>query len=300
MIRPAMFGFNEETAVNNAFQENDGSMTTDEIQAKAVLEFDSMVEKLRNYDIKVIVIEDTPKPVKTDAIFPNNWISFHEGGYVVTYPMFSEIRRHERRDDIIKQLGESHIINKQYSFNYYEEKGEFLEGTGSMILDREHHKIYACLSERTNIKVLEKFAVLSNYEKMIFHAVDPDGMAIYHTNVIMALGRKFCVLCLECIPDEDEKTALVKSLKADGKEIIDISFDQVKSFAGNMLEVAKPDGSGLVVMSEQAFKSLEPEQIIQIKNDSDFMYAPIPTIERYGGGSVRCMMAEVFLEEQNS
>jgi len=299
MVKPANFGFNKETAVNNAFQVDDASMTAKEIQDQAMIEFNAMVEKLRAYEINVLVIEDSPKPVKTDAIFPNNWVTFHTGGYVVTYPMYSEVRRQERRDDIIKQIGQSFKINKQYSFDYYEEKGQFLEGTGSMILDRANNKIYACLSERTNIKVLEKFAVLSNYEKIIFHGVDHEGMPIYHTNVIMAMGQDFVVLCLECIPDLLEQRALVKSIEADGKEIIYITFDQVKSFAGNMLELQKPDGTGLTVMSEQAFKSMEPEQIKQINKYSDFMYSPIPTIEKYGGGSVRCMMAEIFLDPKS-
>lgn len=299
MVKPSNFGFNAETAVNNAFQVDDKTLSVSEIQDQALVEFMTMVEKLRGYDINVIIIEDTAKPVKTDAIFPNNWVTFHEGGYVVTYPMYSEVRRKERRDDVIDQIGESFKITKQYSFDYYEEKGQFLEGTGSMILDRTNNKIYACLSERTNIKVLEKFAVLSNYEKIIFHGIDPDGMPIYHTNVIMAMGQDFVVLCLECIPDLLEQKALIKSLEGDDKEIIYITFDQVKSFAGNMLELQKPDGSGLTVMSEQAFKSMEPEQINQLKKYTDFMYSPIPTIEKYGGGSVRCMMAEIFLDPKS-
>jgi len=167
MVKPANFGFNSETAVNNAFQFDDKSMTVQEIQDQALAEFMTMVDKLRAYEINVIVIDDSPKPIKTDAIFPNNWVTFHEGGYVVTYPMYSEVRRHERREDIIKTIGESFEISKQYSFDYYEEKDQFLEGTGSMVLDRTHNKIYACLSERTNIKVLEKFALLSNYEKIM-------------------------------------------------------------------------------------------------------------------------------------
>lgn len=299
MVRPANFGFNSETAINNAFQKNDESLSTAEIQIQALKEFDVMVEKLRNYDIEVVVIEDTQTPTKTDAIFPNNWFTSHEGGYVVTYPMFSPNRRHERREDIIETIGETFQISKRYSFDYYEEKDQFLEGTGSMILDRENNKIYACLSERTNIKVLEKFAVLSNYDKLIFHATDPDGLPIYHTNVIMAMGQHVVVICTDSIRDLDEKKAITQSLESDGKEIIDITFDQVKSFAGNMLELKKPDGSSLIVMSEQAFHSLEPEQINQLKSKSDFMYSSIPTIEKYGGGSVRCMMAEVFLDKKS-
>ncbi len=299
MLRPSNFGFNAETAVNNAFQSDDESLSKEEIQKQALIEFDNMVEKLGHYDIEVMVVEDTKTPIKTDAIFPNNWLTSHEGGYVVTYPLFSPIRRQERREEIIDEMAQSFVVSKRYSFDYYEEKNQFLEGTGSMILDREQNKIYACLSERTNIKVLEKFAVLSNYSKMIFHATDPEGLPIYHTNVIMTLGTEFAVICLECVRDLDEKKALIKSLEADNKEIIDITFEQVRAFAGNMLELKKPDGSSLVVMSEQAFQSLEPEQINQIKSKGDFMYTAIPTIEKYGGGSVRCMIAEVFLEKKS-
>lgn len=298
MVRPANFGFNTETAVNNAFQTNDESLSIAAIQEQALKEFDAMVEKLRNYDIDVLVIDDTKTPVKTDAVFPNNWFTSHEGGYVVTYPMFSPNRRQERREDIIEEISNSFVISKRYSFDYYEEKNQFLEGTGSMILDRENNKIYACLSERTNIKVLEKFAVLSNYDKLIFHATDPEGMPIYHTNVIMSLGKDLVIICLDSIGDMDEKKAIINSLQNDGKEIIDITFEQVKSFAGNMLELKKTDDSSLIVMSEQAFHSLEPEQINQIKSRSDFMYADIPAIEKYGGGSVRCMIAEVFLDKK--
>lgn len=298
MVRPANFGFNTETAVNNAFQTNDESLSIAAIQEEALKEFDAMVEKLRNYDIDVLVIDDTKTPVKTDAVFPNNWFTSHEGGYVVTYPMFSPNRRQERREDIIEEISNSFVISKRYSFDYYEEKNQFLEGTGSMILDRENNKIYACLSERTNIKVLEKFAVLSNYDKLIFHATDPEGMPIYHTNVIMSLGKDLVIICLDSIRDMDEKKAITNSLRNDGKEIIDITFEQVKSFAGNMLELKKTDDSSLIVMSDQAFHSLEPEQINQIKSRSDFMYADIPTIEKYGGGSVRCMIAEVFLDKK--
>lgn len=298
MIRPAHFGFNPETAVNNSFQSNDGDLSVEEIQQLAISEFDDLVRRLRDVEINVHVFEDTAKPVKTDAVFPNNWVSFHLDSFVVTYPMYSAIRRQEKRDDIIDQLSEDYSISKRYSFDYYEEKNQFLEGTGSMILDRENQMIYACLSERTNAKVLEKFAVLSNFRKLMFHAYDRQNELIYHTNVMMAIGEKIAVVCLECIKDETERKNLETSLKNAGKIIIDITLEQVESYAGNVLELKKGDGSPILVMSQQAFKAFTPEQIGEMKQHVDFLYSPIPTIEKYGGGSVRCMIAEIFLKKK--
>ncbi len=298
MIRPANFGFNEETAESNAFQSTVEGKSSKEIQQLALDEFDAFVEKLRAYSVNVIVIDDTSKPIKKDAIFPNNWVSFHESGIVVTYPMMAEVRRKERRTDIIDQLKENFVVDKEYSFEAYEEKEQYLEGTGSMILDRQHKIAYACLSDRTNIKVLEKYAVLSNYQKVIFHATDEAGLPIYHTNVIMSVCETFAVICIECIKSEVERKMLIKQLEATGKKILYITMDQVRAYAGNMLQVSQADGKSLVIMSEQAFRSLTPEQIMMLKAESDFLYANIPTIERIGGGSVRCMMAEVFLPEK--
>jgi len=298
MIRPANFGFNEETAESNAFQSTIEDKSSKEIQLLALQEFDAFVEKLRAYSINVIVIEDTPKPIKRDAIFPNNWVSFHESGIVVTYPMMAEIRRRERRTDIIELLKEDYIVDKEYSFEAYEEKEQYLEGTGSMVLDRRRKIAYASLSDRTNIKVLEKFAVLSNYQKVIFHATDESGLPIYHTNVMMSICETFVVICAECISSEVERNMLIKQLEATDKKILYITMEQVRAYAGNMLQVSQADGKSLVIMSEQAFRSLTPEQIMMLKGESDFLYASIPTIEQIGGGSVRCMIAEVFLPEK--
>ncbi len=298
MIRPAHFGFNPETAENNSFQSNDGDLSVEEIQQLAMTEFDDLIRRLRDAEINVHVFDDTVQPVKTDAVFPNNWVSFHLDSYVVTYPMYSSNRRQEKRDDIIDELANNYTISKRYSFDYYEEKNQYLEGTGSMILDRENQMIYACLSERTNAKVLEKFAVLSNFRKLMFHAYDRQGEPIYHTNVMMAVGKKIAVVCLECITDETERKNLTTSLKNTGKVIIDISLEQVEAYAGNVLELEKPDGSALLVMSQQAFKAFTPQQISDMKQHVDFLYSPIPTIEKYGGGSVRCMIAEIFLNKK--
>ena len=298
MLRPAHFGFNAETAEDNSFQSNDGELSEEEIQKLAIKEYDDLVRRLTDVGITVHSFEDDPSVVTTDAVFPNNWVSFHHGGYVVTYPMFSPNRRGEKREDIINQLAENFKIEKRYSFDYYEEKDQFLEGTGSMCLDRANQMIYACISERTNVKVLEKFAVLSNFRKLMFHAVDRKGDPIYHTYVMMAIGNKIAVVCLECVKDEEERKNLVKSLKNGGKEIIDITLEQMEAYAGNVLELQKPDGSGLLVMSEQAFRAFDPEQINTMKQHVDFLYSPIPTIEKYGGGSVRCMITEIFLEKK--
>jgi len=298
MIRPANFSYNTETAESNAFQSSADSLSKDEIQELALAEFDAFVEKLRAYSVNVIVVEDTPTPAKPDSIFPNNWVSFHESGIVVTYPLMAEVRRKERRKDIIEDLKKDFIVDKEYSFEAYEEKDQFLEGTGSMILDRQNKIAYACLGPRTNIKVMEKFAVLSNYQKVIFHATDENDLPIYHTNVIMSVCETFAIICLDCIKSEVERNMIIKQLEATGKKIIEITMDQVKAYAGNMLQVAQADGKGLVIMSEQAFRSLEPEQIKMITSESDFLYGTIPTIEKIGGGSVRCMMAEVFLPKK--
>ena len=294
MIRPANFQFNEETAANNAFQ-TAGEYDNKEIQEKAIGEFDAMVDLLRSKGITVEVIQDTDEPAKPDAIFPNNWISFHEDGTVVTYPMFAVNRRNERREDIIETLGKKYAVNKRYTFDYYETEEKFLEGTGSMLFDRENKIVYACLSPRTNIEVLEKYSVLMGSKKIAFRSVDQDGQDIYHTNVMMALGVDFCVICLESIKNEKERNEIMNALDQTGKEIIDISYDQMEHFAGNMLQVASMDGERYLVLSQAAYDSLSDIQITTLSKFTNILPIPIATIETLGGGSVRCMMAEIFL-----
>lgn len=298
MVRPANFGYNAETAVNNTFQSSDQGIDPVEIAKKATEEFDNLVRKLRDQDIEVLICEDSEIPKKSDAVFPNNWISTHQDGVVITYPMFSEIRREERREDIIDHIETQFKIRKRYSFEYYESEDKYLEGTGSMILDRVNKIVYANLSSRTDPQVLEKFAILSEYKKVVFNAV-ASGEAIYHTNVMMALGTTFVVLCTECITDDTERKELLASLKNTDKEVITITLDQMNSFAGNMLQLGNRDGDHYLVMSEQAFKSLEPEQVKDIQRHTEILYAPVETIEKYGGGSVRCMIAENFLPVKN-
>ena len=296
MIRPANFQFNEETAANNAFQ-TAGEYDNEAVKNKALEEFDAMVEVLRSKGITVEVVQDTDQPVKPDAIFPNNWISFHADGTVVTYPMFAENRRIERREDIIESLGKKYAVKKRYTFDYYESEDKFLEGTGSMLFDREHNIVYACLSPRTDIKILEKYSVLMGSKKIAFRSVDREGQDIYHTNVMMALGVDFCVICLESIKNEVERNEIVNTLKETGKTIIDITYDQMENFAGNMLQVANASGERYLVLSQAAYDSLDESQITELSDLTNILPIPITTIETLGGGSVRCMMAEVFLPE---
>lgn len=299
MVRPANFGFNAETAENNAFQSNDRGEAAVDITAQAKEEFDAMVQILRSKGVNIIVVEDTNEPKKPDAIFPNNWISFHNNGAVVTYPMFAKNRRIERREDIIEGLKEDFMVDRRYTFEHYEEDGLYLEGTGSMLFDRDRNIMYACLSERTNPQIIDKFCVLMGSERVVFHSVDRNGDTIYHTNVMMALGEDFVVLCTESIPKREELDELLAKLESTGKELIDITFDQMEAFAGNMLQVRNSAGETFLVMSQTAYDSLDSNQIDKLSSKTTILPININTIEYYGGGSVRCMMAEVFLPRKS-
>lgn len=294
MIRPKNFGPNPETLVDNSFQSDSPAELAVQIAADAIREFDEMVAELRRNDIEVIVIEDKEEPITPDAIFPNNWFSTHQNGSIVTYPMKAPSRQDERREDVIDQLSESKGYKKRYGFEYHEAEEQYLEGTGSMVLDRVNGIVYACLSQRTEIRVLEKFAVLYNFRKVVFHAVDQNGQAIYHTNVLMAMGSDYVVICMDTIKDEEERAELLASFKETDKEVIEISLDQMNAFAGNMLQVRSKLGEPYLIMSETAYKSLDISQIDKILSFNKIISPAIPTIEKYGGGSVRCMMAEVF------
>ncbi len=296
MVRPANFGYNEETAKNNAFQQQDNSQSPAEIQKQALKEFDGLVNKLTDHGVIVTVLEDNEDPVKPDAIFPNNWITTHSNGIVITYPMYAPNRRLERRPQLVDQLLERFEAQATFDFSHYEDEERFLEGTGSMIFDRTNQVVYACYSPRTDSGILDQFCKLTKARKFLFHAVDDRGQDIYHTNVMMAMGETYVVICLESIQDSRERALLLHQFERNQKEVIDISFEQVQAFAGNMLEVASTSGETYLVMSESAYRSLEPRQVRQIENHTHILYSPIPTIEKYGGGSVRCMMAEIFLE----
>ncbi len=300
MVRPANFGFNEETATNNAFQNPETNLTTEEIREKAIQEFDGFVRKLSDNGIRIHLIQDTDTPRKPDAVFPNNWVTFHHNGTVITYPLNAVKRRVERREDIIDSIKEKFDIKRRVRFEEYEGAGKYLEGTGSMILDRIHRIAYACIGPRTDEYLFEEFCKWADYKKAQFRSIDDAGQDIYHTNVMMALGESFVVICLDTIHDAKERSVLENMFKETEKEIIEISLEQMKSFAGNMLQVRNEEGKTFLVMSEQAFKSLSDEQVGQIEKHTNILHAPLYTIEQFGGGSARCMMAEIFLPEKES
>lgn len=298
MVRPAHFGFNPETAENNAFQVNDLSLTPEEISKKARAEFDSLAAKLQDAGVEVIIIEDTDVPLKTDAVFPNNWFSTHAQGSVILYPMYSANRRLERREDIIERLEMLYEINDQTDYLEFEDQNIFVEGTGSMILDRPNQKIYACVSERSHPELLARIASDFQSELYAFVATDKDGVPYYHTNVIMALGTQVAVICLESIEDIEMRDRIVKSLQADGKEIVEISRGQVEQFAGNMLEVKGGGEKNILVMSTSAYNSLTSSQISTLEKYDSILHSDLATIEKYGGGSARCMLAEIYLKKK--
>ena len=292
MIRPSHFDFNKETAVNNSFQINTGDHLVPE---KALNEFDQFVIKLRSYDIDVTVVQDTADPYTPDSIFPNNWISFHSEDTICLYPMFAENRRKERKQSVLDQISSKFDLTNTIDFTEQEERARFLEGTGSMVLDREHKIAYACLSVRTDENILQQFCDEMGYTPLVFEAVDADKYPIYHTNVMMCVADQFVVICLDSIHNQDEKDILIKTLLRTGKVIIQISIDQMNHFAGNMLQLENNSGTKYLVMSTQAFQSLTEEQIKQIKVFNEIIHSDISTIEKNGGGSARCMIAEIFL-----
>ena len=293
MIRPVNFGFNEETAGSNAFQNRHSDKNG--VQAKALAEFDGMVSMLRENGVDVTVIDDTPQPYTPDSIFPNNWVSFHDDGSIFLYPMQAENRRLERREDIISQLEDRFVVKHIIDLSRFENEGGFLEGTGSMVLDRGNKIAYACISPRTDKKVLDLFCGQAGYKAVCFDAVDERGRAIYHTNVLMCAGSGFAVICMECIQNPHEKIVVKESLASTQKEIIEISFDQMNHFAGNMLEVKNKIGENLIMMSKTAYEALLDQQKTILTKYGKLIYADILTIETNGGGSARCMMAEVHL-----
>lgn len=298
MVRPAAFGFNEETAANNYFQSNP-DIDKEEVQQKALAEFDNMVQMLRNHDINVFIIEDTKEPAKPDAIFPNNWLSTSPNGIVSVFPMYAPNRRIEKRDEILEQVGAAFVIRDVQDWTEYEAEGRFLEGTGSMIIDYENKMIYACVSERTSLSVLEKYAATNNFQAIVFLATDKNGMPVYHTNVMMTLGEDFCVLCEEAIEEEWELIAVRQLLESTNHAIIAITREQMHQFAGNMLQVKNNKEEKFLIMSQAAFNSLRKEQKQMLEAYAALLPVAVPTIEEVEGGSVRCMMAEIFLENKN-
>ena len=287
LIRPVAFDSNEETMDSNAFQQERTSESSGTVQAKALEEFDAFVEKLRSYGIEVIVFEDTLKPRTPDSIFPNNWVSFHSNGRVMTYPMQAFSRRLERRKDIIESLQETHgfeVTELVDTAPLYESEGRFMEGTGSLIIDRNGLYVYACISPRTHKDLVEDWAEYWNCEAVIFEAVDEQGQQIYHTNVLMCLGDAFVVICLDTILNQAERAKVLESFQKNGQTVVEISFEQMNNFAGNMLQLQNDRGEKILVMSQAAYDSLEVSQIEQLQGFNDYLVSsPIPTIEKYGG-----------------
>jgi len=297
MIRPANCGYNPQTAASNSFQKLIETLSAEEIQERAVKEFDNLVKILRAANINVFIAEDTLEPVKPDAVFPNNWVSFHHDGAVYLYPMLSEKRNAERRADVIETLQRDFQIKKIVDLSAGENR--ILEGTGSMVLDHTNKIIYACLSPRTDKNLLDKYASMIGYEPLTFVCLDQSGAEIYHTNVVMCVGEKIAVVCLETIRNPAEKNSVAEKLTTTNHEIIEISIEQMNRFAGNMLEVRSRRNENFLLMSTSAHESLNENQIAKIEKHAEILSANIETIEAVGGGSVRCMLAEIFCEKKN-
>ena len=296
MIRPARFESNPETAKSNRFQ-GKIELSPDEQQRAARDEFDALVAILRENGIEVVVVEDTADPHTPDSIFPNNWVSFHADGRVVLYPMEAQNRRTERRMDIIDSLASEHgfQVTEVIDLSSYEKSAYYLEGTGSMVLDRVNRIAYACLSSRTTLNVLAEFAQRMEYEIVAFDAVGEDGVPIYHTNVLMNVGEAIAVICDVAIPDEEQRNAVLQRLRETGHEVVLLSYEQLEAFAGNMLELRTSTNERLIALSQQAYDALNGNQVLQLRANGHVVPANIRTIEKSAGGSVRCMLAELHL-----
>ena len=302
MIRPVAFRMNEQTAVNNYYQKVLNNLSQESLNVKAQDEFDAFVTKLRGVGVNVIVVDDTSNTDTPDSIFPNNWISFHENGDVVLYPLFAENRRGERREDILDILEDNgFVINEIMDYTSAEEDGFYLEGTGSIVLDRENGKAYCALSPRADEELFIEFCEDFDLNPIIFEAfqtVNGVRKLIYHTNVVMCIGKTFVVICADCIDDKKERKILLDSLRSDKKEVVLITEAQVANFAGNMLEVKGADNRRYLAMSTSAHQSLTKKQITQLEEHVTILSSSLDTIEGCGGGSARCMMAEIFLPSE--
>lgn len=297
MIRPAAFGYNTETAANNFFQQTH-TLPATELKQRALAEFDAMAELLRRNGIDITIIEDTAIPPKPSAVFPNNWLSTSPTGIVTVFPLFAPSRRPEKREDILKLLAERFVVKDLQDWSEFETEGHFLEGTGSMVMDHDHKMIYACVSERTSLALLEKYAATNGYQAIVFLATDEKERPVYHTNVVMALGEAFCVLCEEAIEEEWELIAVRQLLESTGHIIIAITRQQMRQFAGNLLQLQNNKGEKFIVLSQRAFDSLRKEQKQMLEAFGSLLPVAVPTIEAAEGGSVRCMIAEIFLDKK--
>ena len=301
MIRPVRFESNPLTAASNQFME-DHAVPPQEQQAAALREFAGLVSVLRDAGVTVIVVEDTAEFHTPDSIFPNNWLSTHADGRVVLYPMEAENRRTERRTDIVDYLNDElgYLVTDVVDLTAYEHDGHYLEGTGSMVLDRVHRIAYACSSSRTHFDPLGDFARRMNYEVVSFDAVDSDGVPIYHTNVLMSIGEEFAAICDKTIVREEQREAVLKRLRETGHEIVSLGYDELHAFAGNMLELESSSGEHVIAMSQQALQALDEKRQQQLRSYGRIVSAPIDSIERSAGGSVRCMLAEVHLRARDN
>ncbi len=292
MVRPFQFYFNQQTAANNFFQSNINIENSNEL---AIAEFDAMVEQLRTHKIKVQVVQDTKDPSTPDSIFPNNWFSTHAGGTLCLYPMYAENRRAERKLSVIDFLQKNYKIENLLDLTDLEKEGKFIEGTGSMVLDHQNKISYGCLSERLDKEAFTYWCNKMQFKPISFKALDHKAQSIYHTNVMMCMGNQFVVICLESIPDEQEKQILLESFLQTNKEVITINQDQLNHFAGNMLQVFDVDEKPHLILSNQAYKTLNVAQLKSLEKYNPLLPISIPTIEAIGGGSTRCMMAEIYL-----
>jgi hypothetical protein len=297
MIRPVRFQSNAQTAADNSFQDLAAAPPPEVAQAAASTEFSSLVAALERAGIRVLVFDDTPEPHTPDSVFPNNWLSTHEDGTVIIYPMMAPNRRHERRLDLIDALVEDHGlgVDRLVDLSGYEQEDQFLEGTGSLVLDRTCRTAYACSSARTAPGLLDRFGQITGYRIVAFDAVDPGGTEIYHTNVLMCIGSAFAVVCLEAIRDDRQRETVERSLAEAERTVIPISHEQMGQFAGNMLELSSADGDSVIAMSRRAHSSLSATQRDTLQRFGRFVVADIDTIEDCAGGSVRCMIAELHL-----
>jgi len=301
MIRPAAFESNPLTASSNRFQ-GKSSATPEEQHAIALQEFDGLVTALRTAGVEVLVVDDTPEPHTPDAIFPNNWISMHADGRVVLYPMEAENRRTERRGDIVEYLGAEtgRQVSEVVDLSPHEANGHYLEGTGSMVLDRANRVAYACVSTRTHLDPLGDFAQRLGYDVVAFEAVDASGVPIYHTNVLMNIGEKLAVICDAAIQRDDQRQAVISRLRQSGHDVLHLSYEQLDAFAGNMLELRNTAGERVLAMSQRAYASLDPDQLVALGANGRIVTAAIDNIESSAGGSVRCMLAEVHLPAEGA
>lgn len=299
MVRPLNFGYNKETAESNSFQHYNALVNPKDVREKARLEFDALAQKIRSAGVTVYIFDDQHTKVLPDAVFPNNWISFHHDGKVIQYPMLSELRRQERRDDIIDMIAHQfkHLLYEKIDFTPFEATGQFLEGTGSIIFDHPNKIAYANISARTNANLFINLCERIGYTPTMFHSSTADGQEIYHTNVMLAIGEEFAVICVEVIRDEKERDSIMQQLRATRRDVIEITEDQMDHFCGNILQVENHYNHKFIVMSTEAYTHFTPEQQGVLSQHGNIIHSDLSTIENFGGGSARCMLAEVFLRK---